>query len=99
MYTFQCGHAFEEQVIASVTCPRCKGVTASTATKAAGDLVEPTAAELRSVLADLAEAMRQQGSAIGRLAEREPVAVVGEAKRGGFRILKTAEGVSVEETA
>jgi HK97 family phage portal protein len=82
----------------SLTCPRCKGVTRSTETKAS-NVEEPTADELRSVLADLAEAMRQQGSAIGRLAEREPVAVVGEAKRGGFRILKTAEGVSVEETA
>jgi phage FluMu protein Com len=83
----------------SVTCPRCKGVTASTATKAA-DLIEPTADELKSVLADLAEAMRQQGSAIGRLAEREPVLVTApEARRSGFTIVKTAEGVSVEETA
>ena len=80
-------------------CRGCKREVVAEATKAS-NVEEPTADELKSVLADLAEAMRQQGFAIGRLAEREPVLVTApEARRSGFTIVKTAEGVSVEESA
>jgi len=81
-------------------CRGCKQEVISTEATKASNVEEPTADELKSVLADLAEAMRQQGFAIGRLAEREPVLVTApEARRSGFTIVKTAEGVSVEESA
>jgi hypothetical protein len=90
-----CGHLLAEIATPPyrIVCRRCKGVTEAKAVADETKAADPADAELRAALADMADA-------IARLAEREPVLVAPENRtRGGFRIVRTAEGVSVEESA